>query len=136
MKKYLLDINILLFLTKEKYNIKQKIQQVGTDNCYVSEISIAELRYGDTYSKLKGFYRPYESEIIQKMFKIVPVSKSLDMYADEKARLKSIGRPAHNPLDLMIGCTAVVNDMIMVTENEKDFENITGIEIENWVNRE
>lgn len=29
-----------------------------------------------------------------------------------------------------------IKDMIMVTENQKDFENITGIRIENWVNRE
>ena len=135
MKKYLLDTNILFFYLKEKYNIKKKIVQIGYENCYVSEISLAEIRYGDTYSKLKGFSRPSDSEKILKLFKIVPVSKSLDMYADEKAKLKLIGKPV-GLLDLMIGCTAVVNDMIMVTENEKDFESITDIQIENWVNRE
>ena len=37
--------------------------------------------------------------------------------------------------DLLIGCTAVANDLIMVTENTKEFERITGIQIENWVVR-
>ena len=37
--------------------------------------------------------------------------------------------------DLFIGATAVANELIMVTENIKDFERISKIEIENWVQR-
>ena len=40
-----------------------------------------------------------------------------------------------NNFDLLIGCTAVVNDMVMVTENIKDFKNIENIIIENWISR-
>ncbi len=123
-------------MLKGKFKVPQKIKEVGLKNCYVSEISIIELRIGDTYSILKGIIRPSDSERIRNTFKIIPISQSSDFIADEIARLQSIGRPVHKPFDLMIGCTAVVNNMIMVTENEKDFENITGIEIENWVNRE
>lgn len=36
---------------------------------------------------------------------------------------------------LLIGCTAVVNDMVMVTENMKHFKNLTGIQLENWIER-
>ena len=32
-------------------------------------------------------------------------------------------------------CTAVANQMIMVTENKKHLERIPNIEIENWVHR-
>lgn len=135
MKNYLLDTNILIFFLKEKYNVAKKVHEIGIGNCYVSEISLAELRHGDTYSQLKGYFRPSDSERIRKFFKVVTVSKALDRYADEKARLRFIGKPV-GLLDLMIGCTAVVNNMTMVTENEKDFESITDIQIENWVNRE
>ena len=45
--------------------------------------------------------------------------RQLARIADDIARLQSIGRPVHKPFDLMIGCTAVTNNMIMVTENEK-----------------
>lgn len=38
-------------------------------------------------------------------------------------------------LDLFIGCTAVENELIMVTENTNEFERISDIKIENWVNR-
>jgi len=37
--------------------------------------------------------------------------------------------------DLLIGCTSIENDLIMVTENIKEFERIKGIKIENWVKR-
>lgn len=37
--------------------------------------------------------------------------------------------------DLLIGCTAVAEKMIMVTENVDDFKNIKGIQIENWIER-
>ena len=37
--------------------------------------------------------------------------------------------------DLLIGCTAVANNMIMVTDNIKHFSRIYGIQLENWVNR-
>jgi len=34
--------------------------------------------------------------------------------------------------DLLIGSTAIVNDMILVTNNEKHFERLNHIKIENW----
>ena len=37
--------------------------------------------------------------------------------------------------DLLIGTTALVNDLIMVTENLKEFTRIENIELENWVKR-
>jgi tRNA(fMet)-specific endonuclease VapC len=37
--------------------------------------------------------------------------------------------------DLLIGCTAVENNLIMVTENIREFERIENIKLENWVNR-
>lgn len=37
--------------------------------------------------------------------------------------------------DLLIGCTAIENKLIMVTENLKEFERIEKIQIENWVKR-
>ena len=39
-------------------------------------------------------------------------------------------------LDLFIGCTAIENDLTMVTENTREFERISNIKLENWVVRE
>lgn len=46
MKKYLLDTNICIFLLRGKYDVDKKIDQVGLENCCISEITVAELKYG------------------------------------------------------------------------------------------
>lgn len=37
--------------------------------------------------------------------------------------------------DLLIGCTALEKDLVMVTENVREFERITNLKIENWIER-
>ena len=37
--------------------------------------------------------------------------------------------------DLLIGCTALANNLIMVTENTREFSRIKNIRIENWITR-
>jgi len=37
--------------------------------------------------------------------------------------------------DLLIGSTSIANNLIMVTENIKEFERISNVEIQNWVQR-
>lgn len=66
---------------------------------------------------------------------ILPISNAIDLYASEKARLRLAGTPADDDFDLLIGCTAIVNDLIMVTENIKDFKNFSNIKLENWIKR-
>ena len=45
--KYLLDTNVLISMFRNKGNVRSRILQVGFKNCYVSEITIAELFYGE-----------------------------------------------------------------------------------------
>ena len=44
--QYLLDTNICIFFLRGKLNLDEIIKEKGRENCYVSEITIAELRYG------------------------------------------------------------------------------------------
>lgn len=43
MKGYLLDTSIIVFLFRDKYDVASKLDAVGLENCYISEITIAEL---------------------------------------------------------------------------------------------
>jgi tRNA(fMet)-specific endonuclease VapC len=38
-----------------------------------------------------------------------------------------------SPVDLMIGSVALVNDLTLVTHNTKDFENIPGLRLQDWL---
>ena len=60
---------------------------------------------------------------------------AFDMFASEKARLRFAGTPMEDNFDLLIGCTSVIYRLVMVTENLKDFKNISNIRLENWIRR-
>ena len=44
--KYLFDSNICIHFLRGKYNIIEKLNEVGIDNCAISEITLAELVFG------------------------------------------------------------------------------------------
>lgn len=46
MKQYLLDTSICVFLFRNKFGIKECLEKIGKSQCYISEITIAELTYG------------------------------------------------------------------------------------------
>ena len=136
MEKYLLDTNICIFLLRGKYDVDKKIDQVGMENCYISEITVAELKYGAELGSKQGLARRTQNldEFIASMH-VLPIGETLDLFAKEKACLRLVGTPADDNFDLLIGCTAIVYDMVMVTENIHDFKNFSGIRLENWINR-
>jgi len=130
--KYLLDTDISVFYLRGKYNINQKLKEiVGYDNCFISEITLAELKYGAELSDRveKNIY--FVNEFANKIG-ILPIFNSLDLYAKEKARLKKLGNLIDD-FDLLIGCSAIKNGLILVTNNENHFERIENIKIENWI---
>jgi tRNA(fMet)-specific endonuclease VapC len=132
----LLDTNICAFWLRDKFGIKYRVNEVGMENCYISEITVAELIYGREYGKLKGGPK-YRDEKLEQFFEdinVLPVAPVFERYGTEKARLRLAGTPTGD-FDLFIGCTSVEEDMVMVTENVDDFKNIRGIRIENWVDR-
>jgi len=57
--KYLLDTNICIYYLKGLYNLKEKINVVGNENCYISEITVAELKFGVENSEQKKKNREY-----------------------------------------------------------------------------
>ena len=129
--QYLLDTNICVFFLRGKLNLNDLLRQKGRENCFISEITVVELRYGAENSD-----NPTKSHKSVDAFvgglSIIPIYGSIKRYAKEKVRLRKIGKPMHDEFDLLIGVTAVENKLTLVTDNVKDFERLEGIKIENW----
>jgi tRNA(fMet)-specific endonuclease VapC len=128
--KYLLDTNICIYLVKGQFNIHTKIDGAGIENCFISEITVAELKYGVEKSKHKVKNSESLNALLE-LFVIVPIYSALDVYAAEKARLKLIGRLVDD-FDLLIGATAIANNFTLVTRNTSDFDRLIGITMEDW----
>lgn len=133
MEKYLLDTSICIFLMRGMHNLAKEIEKVGIENCFISEITHAELLYGAECSN-----RPKEIlKVITEFCKrvsIIPISNSLHEFARQKAILRKKGTPVDD-FDLLIACSAVTGNFIMVTDNTKHFDRIEGIRLINWVSR-
>ena len=116
---------------KGMHNLDKKFKSVKVENCYISEITLAELKFGVENSK-----NPEKNNLALLNFlsgiQILPIFEAIDLYAKEKARLRKSGRTIDD-FDLLIGCTAAELNLIMVTNNEAHFQNISDIRIENWV---
>ena len=116
-----------------KFGLAQKIDEVGFKNCYLSEITIAELLYGAENSKnIKRHLN--EVEKVEQTFKIIPVYNILKTYAATKVKLRRKGNLI-SEFDLLIGSTALAKNLIMVTGNENHFKKIKDIQIENWTKK-
>jgi tRNA(fMet)-specific endonuclease VapC len=131
LNRYLLDTNICIYFLKGMFNLDKRIESAGLANCFVSEITVAELKFGAENSENQEKNRKVVDQFISK-FTIIPIFNALDVYAKEKSRLRKKGLPLDD-FDLLIGATAVSNKLILITRNVSDFERIKGIEIENWV---
>jgi len=128
---YLLDTNICIHYFKGQFDLKNKIEQIGFRKFAISEITLAELIYGVEKSQRKS-----ENIRVIENFKekitIIPIFDSFRIYGIEKARLMLKGTIISD-LDLFIGATAIVNNLILVTRNVKEFERMENIKIENWI---
>lgn len=128
---YLLDTNICIHYFKGQYELKDKIEEIGFQRFAISEITLAELIYGAEKSQNKA----QNIKVVEKfaeLITIIPIFDSIRVYGKEKARLKVKGTIISD-LDLLIGATAIFNDMVLVTRNVREFERMENIRIENWI---
>ena len=127
--QYLLDTNICVFFLRGKLNLDDLIRQKGRENCFISEITVVELRYGAENSDNPTKAHKSVDAFVGGL-SIIPIYGSIRRYAKEKVRLRKIGKPMHDEFDLLIGVTAIENKLTLVTDNLKDFEPLDGVKIE------
>jgi tRNA(fMet)-specific endonuclease VapC len=130
LKKYLIDTNIAIFYMKGKFDLERKFDKVASEDCFISEITLAELKFGVEKSE-----KPEKNKKALDNFltgvQILPIFHSLDLFASEKARLQKAGTTLDD-FDLLIGVTSVTHKLTMVNNNTNHFKRIKGIKLEDW----
>ena len=116
---------------KGLYNLQDKFISIGLENIFISEISLAELKFGVENSNSKVNNKKTLDNFL-KGIQIIPIFNSLDFYAAEKARLRKLG-VSIDDFDLLIGATAASNQFTLVTNNIIHLKRIKGIQLENWI---
>lgn len=131
---YLLDTNICVFFLRGKMDLDKTMREKGRENCYISEITVFELRFGAENSDDIVKSHKAVDDFINGL-SIIPIYGCVKRYSKEKVRLRKMGKPMHDEFDLLIGVTSVENKLTLVTDNLTDFQNIQDIKIENWFKR-
>lgn len=133
---YLLDTNICVHWLRGQYDVDKAIDRVGIDNCRISEITAAELLTGANLARIRGGKKD-SIDIVKKFIALlnpIPISDAIELYAQEKARLRNEGLVIED-FDLLIGCSAVSAGAVLVSENSSHLQRIRGIRLENWITR-
>jgi len=132
MKQVIIDTDILSYYMKGQStvveNFENHINELGF--VYISRITIIEILGGlksknadKQISKLKNFIAKH---------KILDTSEfSSEISSSIFAQLQKIGKHSGN-YDILIAGIAIANNLTLVTNNEKDYENIHDLEIINW----
>ena len=132
MTRFLLDTNILSDLVRNPQGrIAERIAQVGDDAICTSIIVAAELRFG---AAKKGSERlTVQLERVLSAIDIQPFDMPADAaYARLRAQLEAAGSPIGGN-DMLIAAQALATDRTVVTDNEREFVRVTGLQVENWL---
>ena len=128
---FLIDTDICSAHLRHGGKISNRFIQ-HTGGLYISTISLAELMAW----ALRGNAPPRRQQALSEMlsdFYVLDVTEEISRkFGEIQAKLLDGGKPAP-PMDLLIGATALIHDLTLVTHNTKDFANIPGLRILDWL---
>lgn len=129
---YLLDTNILSDLIKHPTGkIFSKIQEVQEENICTSIIVACELKFG---AAKKNSPRLIERvNLILDWIPVLPLTSTVETeYANTRTYLERKGTPIGGN-DLLIAAHALSLNLIVVTNNIREFSLIPNLRRENWL---
>lgn len=129
---YMLDTNICIYAMKNRpEKVLRRLKEELDNGVCISSITLAELEYGMKHSS-----DPAKNEQAMLRF-LVPFSvlafgpSAASEYGEIRAYLQSKGTPI-GPLDMLIAGHARSENMVLVTNNVREFERVPGLKLENW----
>ncbi len=130
--KYLLDTNICVYLLNGNAAIKNRVAKAGLSSLAISNSILAELYFG-AYNSRKVAENLHRIELFKKDLRVLSDSEeSAMLFGKIKAGLKLKGRIIED-FDILIASVAMANNCILVTNNDKHFSRIEGLQTENWL---
>ena len=131
MPRYMLDTNMCIYLMKNQpAQVARRFAKCVVGDVVMSAITFAELEYGVTVST----NRVRERRNLASLVEDIPVVAFDAMAASAYGPIRKATREQKkDQLDKLIAAHAVALNVILVTNNERDFACYPGVTIENWV---
>jgi tRNA(fMet)-specific endonuclease VapC len=130
---YLLDTNICIYIRRERPQaVMERFKVLPPGSTTISVITYGELTYG-----VRKSLEPRKAMmILEELTALIPVlpmaGDVAEAYGAIRADLAARGELIGNN-DIWIAAHAKSLKMILVTNNEKEFQRVSGLKVENWV---
>ena len=126
---YLLDTNVCLDFAKARSDrLRIRVRAQNGTGMMISAITLGELRFG-----AKGpLADPEDERRLDVFVSILPVAEFGKAAAEAYGQLGDRVTIRRNTFDRLIAAHAMSLDLILVTNNERDFANVPGLRVENW----
>ncbi len=132
--KYLLDTNICIYIIRQKpATVLQKLAAVNVGEIAVSAITVAELHYGAAKSQQPTRNQAALSQFLTPLVVVPFTAEVTAVYGNLRAHLEKSGTPI-GALDTLIAAHALALELTLVTNNQREFERVPDLQIENWAN--
>jgi tRNA(fMet)-specific endonuclease VapC len=130
--KYLLDTNVWIdYLTGRYPTVVTRIQTSPPDDLCLSSVVMAELRYGAEKSKRKRSNHRLLDTLAQEVRCVDFDVNAATTYGEVRTALEKRGKPL-GAYDMLIAAHALSLDLILITDNEREFRQVRSLAVENW----
>ncbi|WP_270814690.1 type II toxin-antitoxin system tRNA(fMet)-specific endonuclease VapC [Hungatella effluvii] len=130
--KYMLDTNICIYAIKNKpESVIRKVLAQNPEDLCISVITYAELMHGVEKSQAVEKNRIALSLFLSAITVLDFNSRAAEVYGEIRAELENKGTPI-GPMDLLIAGHAKSQNLVLVTNNTREFARVTGLQIEDW----
>lgn len=130
--KYLIDTNICIYImNKRPVGVIEKFKQFEISEIGISTITVSELQYGAAKSRYRKKNEVRLEEFLAPLEILSYDQTAARVYGDIRFQLEKHGKPI-GPLDLLIAAHALSQNLVLVTNNIKEFNRIKKLKFENW----
>lgn len=132
MPRFMLDTNMCIYLMKNQpEQVAKRFAECYVGDVVMSAVTYAELEYGVTVSA----NRTRERRNLAALIEDIPVAPFDAAAAAAYGPVREATRDRKkDALDKLIAAHAIALDVVLVTNNERDFEAYPGVKIDNWIN--
>lgn len=132
MLAYMLDTNICIYVMKNyPAEMRDKFNALAEQLC-ISSVTLGELYYGAEKSARRAENLTAIEHFVARLDVLPFGDKAAAHYGQLRAEVERAGRPC-GPHDLQIGGHARSEGLILVTNNQREFQRMPGLRVENWV---
>jgi tRNA(fMet)-specific endonuclease VapC len=131
--RYLLDTNTCIYIAKHNPPaVRERFARHAASDLAMSVVTFGELRFGAEKSQSKEKARAAIQQLRSRI-KVCPLPiAAAEHYGEIRAELQKNGQTIGNN-DIWIAAHARAEGWVVVTNNEREFERVPGLVVENWV---